>query len=236
MHAAADPETSAGPRERLARVGVEALSDAELVAILLGTGTRAEPVTMMAARLLAETGGLCGLERLGAGGLADLRGLGEGKASRLLAAIEIGRRLATAPLVRGGRIASSRDVDAAFRARLARERVEHFFAVPLDARNRVLGEVRVALGGVSACPVSPGDVFRALVREAAVGAVLVHNHPSGDPTPSAEDIALTERLVRAGDLLGVRVLDHVIVAAEGAFSFLDAGLLRPSAATRADPV
>ncbi len=219
------PPRAEGPRERLARGGAEALSDAELIAILFGTGTRGTPVEVLAATVLAESGGLSGLERTGLGALSARGGVGDGKACRLLAAVELGRRIATTPLVRGARLGSSRDIDAALRPRLARAEVEHFLAIPLDAKNRPTGELRIATGGVSACPVAPSEVFRALLREAACGVVFVHNHPSGEPQPSAEDLLLTERLVRAGNLLGVRVLDHVIVARDGYFSFLDAGLL-----------
>jgi DNA repair protein RadC len=220
------PSRADGPRERLARVGVESLSDAELVALLLGTGARGVPVEVLAASVLAERGGLVGLERAGLGALAARVGLGESKACRLLAAVEVGRRVGAVPLVRGMRLGSSRDIDAALRPRLARAEVEHFLAIPLDAKNRPTGELRIATGGQSVCPVAPSDVFRALLREAASAVIFVHNHPSGDPAPSREDQLITERLVRGGELLGVRVLDHVIIAREGYFSFLDAGLLR----------
>ncbi len=209
----------------MARMGAEALAEAELVAVLLGTGAAGEPVSVLSARLLEAAGGLAGLERMGIGALASLPGVGPTKASRILAALELGRRVVERPLSRGARIASSRDVDAALRPRLGRACAEHFIAIPLDAKNRAIGEIRVAVGGLTACPVAPSDVFRALVREAAAGVIFVHNHPSGEPQPSPEDVALTERLVRAGELLGVRVLDHVILGQEGYFSFLDAGML-----------
>lgn len=216
---------SSGPRERLLRVGAEAMSDAELVALLFGTGDRNLPVTELAHRVLARAGGLTGLERLGAGGLAELRGVGVGKACRIVAALELGRRIASTPFEPGTKLASSQEVDAAVRSRLAPAPVEQFLAIPLDAKNRVLGELQLAVGGLTVCPVAPADVFRALLREAAAAVVFVHNHPSGEPSPSPEDVALTERLRRAGELLGVRVVDHVIVGREGYFSFLDSGLL-----------
>jgi len=219
-----------GARERLASVGAQGLSDAELMAILLGTGSVAEPVSILAARVIEETGGLDGLTRLGVGALAAIRGIGRSKASRIVAAIELGRRVIAAPMLRGDRVVSSRDIDAALRPRLAREPTEHFIAIPLDAKNRAMGELRIATGGLAACPVAPSDVFRALVREAAAAVVFVHNHPSGEPTPSAEDIAVTDRLRIAGDILGVRVVDHVIVGHEGYFSFRDSGLLAKAAA------
>lgn len=217
--------TTTGARERLGQAGPEALSDVELVSILLGTGRSGEPVGILSARLLTEVGGLSGLERLGMGAMERISGVGAGKASRLVAALELGRRVLATPLRRGVRITSSRDVDAALRPRLSTSPSERFIALPLDAKNRPMGEIRVAVGGLTACPVLPADVFRMLVREAAAGVIFVHNHPSGEPTPSPEDLTLTERLCRAGDLLGIRVLDHVVIGREGYFSFLDAGLL-----------
>jgi DNA repair protein RadC len=214
-----------GPRERLGSVGAEGLSDAELLALLLGTGARQEPVTVLATRLLHELGGLAALGQLGPGALAEWPGVGPTKAGRIAAAVELGRRVVTRPLDRGARITSSRDIDAALRPRYGQADVEHFVAVALDAKNRPIRELVIARGGLSACPVSPSDVFRALLREAAAGVVFVHNHPSGEPSPSAEDVALTDRLRRAGELLGVAVLDHVILGRDGYFSFLDAGLL-----------
>ena len=213
------------PRERLAQHGADALSEAELVALLLGTGAKNDPAEALAERILHAVGGLCGVERLGAGRLTQLPGMGPAKAGRLLAAIELGRRVMTTPLRRGARIVSSRDVDAAMRPRLGRTERERFLAIPLDTRHRVIGEIQIAVGGLNACSVAPADVFRALLREASAAVVFVHNHPSGEPAPSEEDMALTERLCRAGELLGVPVLDHVIVGHEGYFSFLDEGLL-----------
>lgn len=218
-------EMQDGPRERLARVGAACLSDEELLALLLGTGSAAEPVTVLAARLAREGGGVRGLARRGVGSLGAMGGLGVSKAARIVAAIELGRRVHEAPWSPGPRIESSRTVDALVRAHLASEEVEHFVALALDAKNRVKAELRIATGGASACAVAPSDVFRALLREAAVSAVFVHNHPSGDARPSSDDVAFTARLLEAGRILGVRLVDHVIVAREGYFSFLDAGLL-----------
>lgn len=220
-------EETVGARERMRAVGSEGLSDAELLAVLLGTGARSEPVGVLASRLLHELGGIAALRRVGVGTLEQLSGVGPGKASRILAAIELGRRVVSRPLPRRARIGSSREVYAALRPRLGDADTERFLAIALDAKNRPVAELEIARGGLSACPVSPADVFRALLREAAAGVVFVHNHPSGEPSPSSEDVALTERLRRAGDLLGVRVLDHVIIGREGWFSFLDAGLLGP---------
>ncbi len=230
MHTSAvdDPFTP-GARERLRELGIDRLSDTELVTLILGTGTVREPVSVLAARLLDEARGVRGLSRLGAGALARCSGIGEGKAARLVAAIELGRR-ASAHVEPSGRIAESRDVVAWAAPRIAHAEVEHFLALALDSRQRVIGVVTIGQGTLAACPVSPADAFRALLREAAAAVVFVHNHPSGDPSPSPEDLTLTARLIAGGTLLGVRVLDHVIVARSGHFSFLDAGLMHQLAA------
>lgn len=225
------PDVHERPRERLARLGESALSDAELLALVLGTGTSREPVAMLAARLLDEVGGLPGLARTGLGDLARRPGVGVSRASRLVAALEVGRRFAARPLSLGVPIRSSQEVVGALGPRLADSDVEEVIAIALDVRNRPLGEVLVARGGLAHCPFAPADAFRALLRHAAAGAIFVHNHPSGEATPSASDHLVTERLRRAGELIGVPVLDHVIVARGGHFSFCDAGLL-----PRRDPV
>lgn len=215
------------PRERLLDLGAEALSDTEIIAVLLGTGSHGRPVLTVAQALVETMGSLPALLCVELSELAQLPGVGPSKASRVVAAIELGRRCLTRPLPRGAPVTCSRDVDAALRPRLARELVEHFLAIPLDARNRPIGELRVARGGVTGCGVEPSDVFRRLVRFGAASTIFVHNHPSGVPEPSSDDIALTERLRLAGAVLGVRVLDHIIIGEEGYFSFLDAGFFRP---------
>lgn len=215
-----------GPREKLSEQGVESLSDSELVAILLGTGTKQEPVPALAEKLLLRIGGLRGLLRVGVAELARHTGVGAGKAARLAAAVELGRRVTALPLERGSKIGSSEDVYRAFGPGLAQLPHEELWAIALDARQRILSRVLLARGGVSACPVNPADVFRPLLREAASAVVLIHNHPSGAAEPSAEDLAFTERVAQAGELLGIFLLDHVIVAGEGYFSCLDAGLYR----------
>jgi len=214
-----------GPRERLSLHGRASLSDAELVALLLGTGTSGTPVGVVACRLLEYAGGLHGLARLSLTELESQSGIGTSKACRLLAALELGMRLRTRPFERRRAITSSRDVAAALQARFLDEPREHFIALALDAKNQPIAELAVAVGGLVACSISPSDVFRPVLRAAAVSVLFVHNHPSGDPTPSDADLAITERLWRAGELLGVQVLDHVILGREGYFSFLDAGLM-----------
>lgn len=214
-----------GPRERLAMHGHSILSDAELLAVLLGTGAPAQPVEVVAVRLLERAGTLQALGRCSYAQLRTQTGVGATKACRLLAAFELGRRALCRPLEPGRPLLSSRDVDAALRPRFAGETREHFLAIALDVKNQPVAELSIAIGGLAACAITPADVFRQVLRVAAVSVIFVHNHPSGDPTPSEADLAITERLCRAGELLGVYVVDHVVLGAEESFSFADAGLM-----------
>jgi DNA repair protein RadC len=216
---------SSGPRERLQLQGEQALSDAELLAVVLGTGARGAPVGVVAQSLLERVGGLSGLQRAGIAALSACPGVGMSKACRLRAALELGLRASSRRLSPHAAVRCSSDVADALRGRLRDESREHFFALALDIRQRPIAEILVAVGSLSACAVTPADVFRLVLKEPAAGVIFVHNHPSGEPSPSVEDMALTERLHKAGALLGVKVLDHVILGHEGHFSFLDAGLL-----------
>jgi DNA repair protein RadC len=219
-----------GPRERLSMQGCAALSDGELVAVLLGTGTRSAPVAVLASQLLEFSGGLHGLAKLSLSELESQRGIGSTKATRLMAAVELGARIQSRPLDRRQAIASSRDVAAALTPRLREDSREHFLAIALDAKNHPVAELTVAMGGLVACSVTPADVFRPVLRAAAVSVIFVHNHPSGIPEPSEADVSVTERLCQAGALLGVNVLDHLVLGRDGYFSFLDAGLMPASSA------
>ncbi len=206
-------------------VGECLLSDSELLAVLLGTGSVGEHVSVVAQKLLCELGGLPGLRRAGIGALSQRAGVGVSKACRIRAALELGLRASARPLIARDPIRSSRDVHAALGPRLATAEREHFYAIALDAKHRPLAEILLAVGGLTACGVAPADLFRAVLREPAASIVLVHNHPSGDPAPSDDDVQLTRKLVDAGKLLGLAVLDHVVIGRAGYFSFTDAGLL-----------
>lgn len=212
-----------GPRERLQLRGASSLSDAELLAVLLGTGTRAEPVEVLATRVLRESGGLAGLAHCQASWLCHRAGVGLGKAARICAAIELGVRVQSRPFRPQQAIRSSSDVAEAVRPRLQGEVREYFLALALNARHRPLALLDVAVGGLAQCGFTPGDAFRGALRHAAQAVVFVHNHPSGDVAPSVEDRQVTEHLCQVGELLGIVVLDHIIVASAGYFSFADAG-------------
>ncbi len=214
------------PRERLWRLGAASLTAQELVAILLGTGDCHLDALGVAARLLAAGDGV--LRRLAARPSSELLqapGVGPAKAARLLAAFELGIRLAREARPGVVRIAEPADVVRIVGGRLRDLQVEEFHLLALDTRSQVLRDVLVTRGLLDSSLVHPREVFRAAIAEAAAGIILVHNHPSGDPTPSAEDRAVTRQLVAAGQLLDLPVYDHVIVAGDRYLSFATAGLL-----------
>jgi DNA repair protein RadC len=217
-----------GPRERAIGVGVAGMADAELLALLLGTGTPAEPVSVMAAALLEEHGGLRGLSRAGLGELASRRGLGVAKGARVAAALELGRRAAAEDGAAGdARIADGAAVHAWARPRLVPLDHEELWALALDGRNRLRAARRVAAGGLHGLHVGARDPLRLALREGASAFVLVHNHPSGDPTPSHEDLEFTQAVLAGADAVGTPLVDHVVVAREGYVSMLDRGILGP---------
>ena len=204
------------PRERLRALGPGALSDAELLALVLGTGTSREGVLDVAARVLTSVGGLGPLARLAASELAALPGLGPAKASEIVAALELGRRACADPGAERAQILSPADAAALLSPRMAHLEHERSIVLLLDRRHRVLREAVVGVGGIAHAPMEPREVFAPALREPGVAAVLVaHNHPSGDPAPSREDHAVTRRLAAAAEMLGLEFVDHVVVAAGG---------------------
>lgn len=214
------------PRERLWRLGAGALTAPELLAILLGTGDAHGDALTVAERLLAGGGGV--LRSLAARPAAELQragSVGPAKAARLLAAFELARRMEREQRPISPRIAGPEDVLRVVGPALRDLAVEEFHLLALDTRSRVLRDVLVTRGLLDSSLVHPREVFRAAIAEAAAGIILVHNHPSGDPTPSAEDRAVTRQLVAAGQLLDLPVYDHVIVAGDRFVSFATAGLL-----------
>ncbi len=215
------------PRERLDTHGPEALSDSELLALLLRTGGRGANALTIANRLLASVGGLQGLANSGAPEFAAISGVGPAKGATIRASLELARRLAARRLEPGTVIRTPDDIHRHFHASLRDLRYERFLAVLLDGRQRVMRSELISQGTLTASLVHPREVFRPALREAAAALVLVHNHPSGDPAPSREDREITGRLVRAGEILGVRVLDHVIVAERGSCSLREEGWMEP---------
>ena len=211
MEASEDGEERPGVRERMAQFGAETMSDAELLACLLGTGTAAEPVHKVAAAVLERFGGLRRLGRAANAELCAATGIGPAKASRLVAVMELARRLAREPMPVRPQLSSPRLVFDFIGLELRDLLHECFEVLLLDVRHRLIRRHRVSMGTLDTSLVHPREVFRQAVSEAAAGLILVHNHPSGDPTPSREDLEVTKRLVAAGELLGIRIYDHIIV-------------------------
>ena len=219
------PETER-PRERLMAKGPDALSDAQLLAILLRTGRRDFSAVQVAIELLGRVGGIGGLAMCGIEELCAIPGIGPAKAAQLKDAVELGRRSLATPLSTGTRISSSADLFKHFHPILRDRKQELFKVVLLDAKNTVIKESTVSEGTLTLSLVHPREVFASAVRESAAAVIFLHNHPSGDPTPSLEDRQLTERLAEAGRLLGIPVLDHVIIGDGRYVSFADQGWLK----------
>jgi DNA repair protein RadC len=199
------------PRERLLEHGPEVLSDGELVALILGSGMKGENVVDVARGLLATIGGLPGLARAEPKALQRTRGLGPAKAAQLAAAIELGRRVQQTDPDSRPKLATPEQVFQLLGARLLGRPKEEFYVLALDARARLLGAANAIHGGVSHIPVHTADVFREAIILEAVSVILVHNHPSGEPRPSPQDVATTKAIVAAGAILGIEVIDHVII-------------------------
>jgi DNA repair protein RadC len=214
------------PRERLWSLGPAALTTAELLAVLLGTGGTAAGVLELAGRVLEiGEGSLRRLAQRPSAELLRAQGVGPTKAARLLAAFELGARIAREERPPLSRIREPDDVVRLFQNRLRDLQVEEFHLLALDSQSQVLREVLVTRGLLNSSLVHPREVFRSAIAEAAAGIIVVHNHPSGDPTPSAEDRAVTQQLVAAGRLLDLPLYDHVIIAGDRFVSFATAGLL-----------
>jgi DNA repair protein RadC len=198
------------PRERLSRLGPEALRDAELLAVLFRTGTREVGAVALAERVLAHFDGLRALARASIEELRQVKGLGEVKAIEIKAALELGLRLAAHTDRQRPRIRTAKDLVDLLMPRFKECETEHFKCLLLNTRHEVLKVLDVSQGGIDGTAALPRDVFRQAVREGACAVIVCHNHPSGDPEPSRDDLALTKRLVEAGALMGINVLDHVI--------------------------
>jgi DNA repair protein RadC len=201
------------PRERIWRCGTTAVGDEELLSIVLGTGVAKRPALQVAAELVKASGGVAALSRASPHEVAQVLGVGEARAARIVAAFELGRRAVELVHHRDALVCPD-DVYHCVAPRLAGVQQEVFLAIGLDVRNGLLDVVEVARGSVASVEVHPREVFRPLVRMAAAATVVAHNHPSGDPTPSPDDIALTHRLREVGNLVGIELLDHVVIGAQ----------------------
>jgi len=212
------------PRERLAHLGPQALSTSELLAILLRVGVAGENAVQVGQRLLGTFGGLGGLHRAPFDELCNQHGIGEAKAAQIKAAIELGRRLALESPEERPMINSPADAAALVAYEMSALEQEHLRVILLDTRNRVLDIVEVYKGSINSSQVHVGELLKQAIRRNAAALIVVHNHPSGDPTPSPDDIAVTRAIVQAGKLLDVSVLDHMVIGQGRWISLKERGL------------
>lgn len=207
-----DLPLSERPRERLIKLGTEALSAQEILALILGRGTKGESVMVIAQNLLSEFGNLKGVVEASVEELTRVKGVGQAKATQLKAAFELSKRIeASANEGKKVPVKSPEDIVRIIKSELKDKKKEHFFVILLDTRNQYLGKDKVSVGSLDTSIVHPREVFKPALSASAASVILVHNHPSGDPKPSEEDIKLTKRLVEAAEIMGIDVLDHIII-------------------------
>lgn len=200
------------PRERLLKLGSEALSAQEILALILGRGIKGESVMVTSQKLLSRFGNLKGIANASIEELTQISGIGQAKAAQIKAAVELGKRLEDDAIeTQKSIVKSPADVAALVRSQLKGKKKEHFLVLCLDTRNRVINCRPVSIGSLDTSIVHPREVFKEAVSSSAASVIFVHNHPSGDPEPSKEDVELTKRLAKAGEIIGIDVLDHIIV-------------------------
>ena len=206
------------PRERLIKFGEQALSAQELLQVILGRGVAGESVAVMAQKLLTQFGSLQKLAEASIEELSSIKGIGLAKATQLKAVFEIGRRLSTqTPAYKSKELTDPKKVYQLIKSKLKDYHKEHFYIIALNSRNHSIAEVSV--GSLNASIVHPREVFAEAIKNKAASVIFAHNHPSGDPEPSEEDLVITKRLVEAGKILGIEIVDHIIAGKSGYFSF-----------------
>lgn len=213
------------PREKLERLGASALGDNELLALVLGSGSRAQDVLTLSNVVLKQCGGLHGLTRAAAADLRRIRGVGGARAAQVLAAVELGRRTLVRTPADRPQLNTPRQLASYLLPQHGSRPVEQFGIVLLDTKHRLLQIKLVSTGSLDSTVAHPREVFREAISGRAAAIVLFHNHPSGDPRPSQDDVALTAQLVDAGQVVGIDVLDHLILADQRYYSFMEAGQL-----------
>jgi len=212
------------PRERLVKFGEQALSAQELLQLILGRGVAGESVAVTAQKLLAQFGSLQKLAEASIEELSSIKGIGLAKAAQIKATFEISRRLSTqAPTYKSKELTDPEKVYRLIKSKLKDYHKEHFYIIVLNSRGHSIAEVSV--GSLNASVVHPREVFAEAIKNKAASVILAHNHPSGDPEPSEDDLLLTKKLVESGKILGIEVFDHIIVVKDGFFSFKNKGII-----------
>ncbi len=199
------------PRERMILWGAEALSDIELLAILIGSGTAKEGVLQLSQRLISEYGGLHSLFQTGLARLQKASGLGPAKACMLTACFELSKRLSSQQRTLKSNIRTPEDVAGIFMSKMRYLKQEHLKALYMDIKNRLLDQRTISIGTLDSSIIHPRDIFRHAVDLPCAAIILVHNHPTGDPSPSQEDIQVTKRVIKSGEIMGIPLLDHIII-------------------------
>ena len=200
------------PMEKCLSIGVERLTNSELIALLINSGTREKSAVALAEEILAQDrSGIGYLRESSVQELMNIKGIGSSKAARIMAAVELGKRIASTPVHKGMKIQDDEDVAKLIMEEMRGLKKEVFKAVLLDSKGGVISVETVSVGELSSTIVHPREVFSHAVRKSAAAIVFVHNHPSGEPMPSGEDIATTNRLIECGELLGIRVVDHLVI-------------------------
>lgn len=213
------------PRERMMNYGAEALSHAELLAILLRTGTKDESVVHLANRIMRQVGSIRQLVDLSIEELTEIKGIGTAKAIQIKAGIELGRRITRTGKEEVKAIRSPRDAADLLIEQLRYLQKEHFVCLFLNTKNHIISQETLSMGSLNASIVHPREVFRAAIKCSSASVIFAHNHPSGDPAPSPEDVALTKRLVEAGKIIGIEVLDHLVIGDMKFVSLKEQGLM-----------
>lgn len=214
------------PRERMATFGADMLSDTELIAILLNTGSKNKNVMELAGDLLNYAGSLRSLRTFSLSEISALAGIGEGKGARILAALELGRRAVLEEKRYMPQITSSKDVLDLVADEMRSLEQETVKALLLNTKHMLVQSVVISIGGLNYSPIHPREVFKQAIKFSSAGIILVHNHPSWDYTPSEQDIKLTKRLQEAGEIMGIPLLDHIIIAEAGYYSFSEEKIIR----------
>lgn len=224
-----DLPKSERPRERLKKLGPNSLSAQELLALILGRGVRGESVSMTAQKLLSYFGSLEGIMNASLEDLQSVKGLGLAKASQLKACFEIARRVFTkseiAEEIKQKKITSAQEIYGLIRSKISNYAKEHLVVLSFDTRNKFLGMDTISVGILNANLIHPRETFDAAIRRHAAHIVVAHNHPSGDPEPSEDDLEITKRLVESGKILGIEITDHIIVTKNRFFSFKERKLI-----------